>query len=90
MRAGVPAGPVHTVPQALAQEHAAHRGMLVEDGDYRGIGMPVRLSQSCARPARKPPRFGEHAAEVLAEAGCTEEQISQLRRTGVVRDRPAR
>ena len=90
MRAGVPAGPVHTVPQALAQAHAAHRGMLVEDGDYRGIGAPVKLSQSCARTARKPPRFGEHAAQVLAEAGCTEEQVTELRRTGVVRDRPAR
>jgi crotonobetainyl-CoA:carnitine CoA-transferase CaiB-like acyl-CoA transferase len=90
MRAGVPAGPVHTVPQALAQAHAAHRGMLVEDGDYRGIGAPVKLSQSRARTASKPPRFGEHAAQVLAEAGCTEEQVTELRRTGVVRDRPAR
>jgi crotonobetainyl-CoA:carnitine CoA-transferase CaiB-like acyl-CoA transferase len=90
MRAGVPAGPVHTVPQALGQAHAAHRGMLVEDGDYRGIGAPVKLSQSCARPASKPPRFGEHATQVLAEAGCTEQQVTELRRTGVVRDRPAR
>ena len=38
-------------PQALAQAHTAHRGMLVEDGDYRGIGAPVKLSQSCARTA---------------------------------------
>ena len=90
MRAGVPAGPVHTVPQALAQAHAVHRGMLVEDGDYRGIGIPVKFSQSCARPARKPPRFGEHATQALVEAGCTEEQITELRRTGVVRDRPSR
>ena len=90
MRAGVPAGPVHTVPQALAQAHAAHRGMLVEDGDHRGVGPPVKLSQSCTHTARKPPRFGEHAAQVLAEAGCTEEQVTELRRTGVVRDRPAR
>ena len=90
MRAGVPAGPVHTVPQALAQAHAAHRGMLVEDGDHRGVGPPVKLSQSCTCAARKPPRFGEHAAQVLAEAGCTEERVTELRRTGVVRDRPAR
>ena len=90
MRAGVPAGPVHTVPQALAQAHAEHRGMLVQDGDYRGIGAPVKLSQSCARAARKPPRFGEHAAEALAEAGCTEDQIADLRRTGALRDRAAR
>ena len=90
MRAGVPAGPVHTVPRALAQAHAAHRGMLVEDGDYRGIGAPVKLSQSCARTARKPPRFGEHATQVLAEAGCTDEQVTELRRTSAIRDRPSR
>ena len=90
MRAGVPAGPVHTVPQALTQAHAEHRGMLVKDGDYRGIGAPVKLSQSSARAARKPPRFGEHAAEALAEVGCTEEQITDLRRTGALRDRAAR
>jgi crotonobetainyl-CoA:carnitine CoA-transferase CaiB-like acyl-CoA transferase len=90
MRAGVPAGPVHTVPQALAQAHAEHRGMLVQDGDYRGIGAPVKLSQSCARAARRPPRFGEHAAEALTEAGCTEDQIADLRRTGALRDRAAR
>jgi len=90
MRAGVPAGPVHTVPQALAQAHAAHRGMLVEDGDYRGIGAPVKFSRSIARSARRPPRFGEHAAETLAEAGYSEEQLTDLRRTGAVRDRPAR
>ncbi len=90
MRAGVPAGPVHTVPQALAQAHAAHRGTLVEDGDYRGIGAPVRLSQSSVRPARKPPRFGEHTTQALTEAGCTEEQMTQLRKTGAVRNRPSR
>jgi crotonobetainyl-CoA:carnitine CoA-transferase CaiB-like acyl-CoA transferase len=64
--------------------------MLVQDGDYRGIGAPVKFSQSIARSVRKPPRFGEHAAETLAEAGYSEEQITDLRTTGAVRDRPAR
>ena len=90
MRAGVPAGPVHSVPQAFAQPHAAHRQMLVEDGGYRGVGTPVKFSQSRARPARKPPRFGEHADKVLAEAGCAHEQIADLRRAGVLHDRPIR
>jgi crotonobetainyl-CoA:carnitine CoA-transferase CaiB-like acyl-CoA transferase len=90
MRAGVPAGPVHSVPQAFAQPHAAHRGMLVEDGGYHGVGTPVKFSQSRARPARKPPRFNEHADRILAEAGCADEQVAELRRTGVLHDRPAR
>ena len=42
MRAGVPAGPVHTVPQALAQAHAAHRGMLTALGRTHEVETHVR------------------------------------------------
>ncbi|HTO51574.1 MAG TPA: CoA transferase [Burkholderiales bacterium] len=90
MRAGVPAGPVHTVPQAFSQAHAAHRGMLVEDGGYRGVGTPLKFSESRARAAHRPPRFGEHADEVLAEAGYRADQVAELRRNGALRDRPKR
>jgi crotonobetainyl-CoA:carnitine CoA-transferase CaiB-like acyl-CoA transferase len=53
-------------------------------------GRPVRLSQSQAQRARKPPRFNEHADQILADAGCASDQAAELRRTGAVRDRPAR
>ena len=66
MAANVPAGPVNNVPQAFAQAHAQHRAMRVEDGDYRGMGIPVKLSATPGRPGRRPPRFGEHADEILA------------------------
>ena len=36
LRAGVPAAAVQTVDQALAHPHTRHRGMLLEQGDYRG------------------------------------------------------
>ena len=85
MAAGVPAGPVNSVPAAFAQAHAAHRDMLVADGDYRGVGPPVKLSGTPTLPPRRPPRFGEHAPEVLAAAGYTEEQIADLKRDAIVR-----
>lgn len=88
MGAGVPAGPVHTIPQAFSQPHAEHRGSVVADGGYRGIGAPVKFSRTPARPARKPPRFGAHADEILKEAGYTIEQIAELRRKDVVFERP--
>ena len=66
MSVNVPAGPVNTVPQAFAQAHAQHRAMRVEDGDYRGMGIPIKLSATPGRPGRRPPRFGEHADEILA------------------------
>ena len=64
MASGVPAGPVHSVPQAFSQPHAAHRHMQVNDGAYRGIGTPVKLSATPGQPGRRPPRFNEHADTV--------------------------
>jgi len=90
MRAGVPAGPVHSVPQAFAHPHAAHRAMVVGDGDYRGIGTPVKLAGTPARGARKPPRFNEHGRAILEEAGYTAAEIAELQRNDVVRQQPLR
>jgi crotonobetainyl-CoA:carnitine CoA-transferase CaiB-like acyl-CoA transferase len=90
MRAGVPAGPVNSVPQAIAQPHAAHRAMVVEDGGYRGIGVPVKLSHTAAHRPRKPPRFAEHAEAILLEAGYTAAEIAEFRSNDVVRQRPLR
>ena len=83
MRSGVPAGPVHTVLEAFSQPHAVHRGMQVKLDGYQGIGVPVRLSQTPGRPTGPPPRFGQHAREVLGEAGLDEGHISHLQETGV-------
>ena len=49
LRAGVPAAAVQTVDQALAHPHTRHRGMLLEQGDYRGVGSPIKLSRTPAR-----------------------------------------
>ena len=47
LRAGVPAAAVQTVDQALAHPHTRHRGMLLEQGDYRAW---ARRSSCRARP----------------------------------------
>ena len=57
LRAGVPAA-VQTVDQALAHPHTRHRGMLLEQGDYRGVGSPIKLSRTPARLRRLPPALG--------------------------------
>jgi crotonobetainyl-CoA:carnitine CoA-transferase CaiB-like acyl-CoA transferase len=61
MARGVPAGPVHSVPQAFSQAHARHRKMLVDDGEYRGIGLPIKLSGTPGAPGTRPPRLNEHS-----------------------------
>ena len=84
MRAGVPAGAVNTVPQAFAQAHATHRDMLVESEGHRAAGIPVKLAQTPGAVGRRPPRFGEHSREVLADAGFDEAAIDRLIEAGVV------
>ena len=84
MRAGVPAGVVNTVPQAFAQAHAVHRDMLVESEGHRAPGIPVKLAQTPGAAGRRPPRFGEHSREVLADAGFDETAIDRLIEAGVV------
>lgn len=84
MRQGVPVGPVNTVPQAFAQAHALHRGMRVDRGAYRGMGVPTRLSRTPGSPAGAPPGFAQHTDEVLREAGLASGDIASLRERGVL------
>ncbi|MFY0475285.1 CaiB/BaiF CoA transferase family protein [Achromobacter marplatensis] len=55
LRAGVPAAAVQTVDQALAHPHTRHRGMVLEQGDYRGVGSPIKLSRTPATLRKLPP-----------------------------------
>ncbi|MGB6105580.1 MAG: CoA transferase [Pusillimonas sp.] len=64
MKNGVPVGPVNTVPEALRQSHAAHRNMVIEHAEYRGLGIPIKLSATPPVPGSPPPRFGEHDAPI--------------------------
>jgi crotonobetainyl-CoA:carnitine CoA-transferase CaiB-like acyl-CoA transferase len=72
--AGIPAGPIYSVPEALADPHAVARGM-VQEYDYPGagrvkaLGNPVKLSRSPARLRKGAPRLGEDNDAVLGELG---------------------
>lgn len=81
--AGVPAGPILTVNESLAHPHTAHRNMVVEMDDYRGLGAPVKPAQTPASFRRPPPRFAEHTAQVLAEFGFGDDEISALQAEGI-------
>jgi len=85
MAAGVPAGPVHSVEQALNHAHTAHREMAVEAGGVRMLGVPVKLSATPGGARTRPPHFAEHTNEVLAQAGYSDEEIAKLIAQGAVR-----
>jgi formyl-CoA transferase len=58
--------------------------MVYEDGDYRGVGNPVKLSRTPAGLRRIPPRFGEANRAVLKEAGFSDAEIDKLVKSGIV------
>lgn len=89
LRAGVPAGMVMPIDVALASEHVRVRGMIVQTGDVRSIGSPVKLSRTPAAMRRAPPRFAQDGESVLRERGFTTEEIEALRRAGVLVERRA-
>ena len=65
MAIGVPAGPVHTVPEALQQPHAAARDMFIQRADYQGLGLPIKLSDTPGKAGCRPPRLGEHNKTII-------------------------
>ena len=81
--AGIAAGPIHDYAEVFADPHTAAREMAVEmqhpeEGTVRGLGIPVKLSDTPGSVRRAAPLLGEHTEEVLLEAGLTREEIGAL------------
>lgn len=88
LAAGLPAGPVLYVDEAMAADHTAHRRMVTELGAYRGLGTPIKLSRTPGGTRSAPPRFNEHGEAVLRARGFSDAEIAALARDGVlVRER---
>ena len=85
---GVPCGVVQELPDVLTHPHTRHRGMVMEEGEYQGLGAPVKLSRTPASLRRVPPRFGEANRAVLREAGLSEAEIAGLIEEGIVLETP--
>lgn len=87
--AGIPAGPINTVPEALADPQSRARHMVVELphpelGVTHNLGPVVKLSDTPASIRKAAPDLGEHTDEVLREIGMTDQQIGELRKEGTV------
>jgi formyl-CoA transferase len=81
--AGIPAGPINTLTQALSDVQAQHRGMVRAIAGMPLVGSPVRLVAERADSELPPPALGEHTAEVLSGLGLDADAVARLRAEGV-------
>jgi len=71
--AKVPAGPIHTVAEALRSDQASARGAIetiprsdVEGGAVQVLGNPLKLSRTPVRMRHAPPRLGQDGEGILS------------------------
>ena len=90
LAAGIPCGPLNTVPQVIADEQVKHRRMIREvthhtAGTIPIADTPLRLSRSETGIKGPPPDFGQDTAAVLEELlGLTSTEVAALEAEGVV------
>jgi len=82
--AGIPAGPINRVGQALADVQAQHRAMVRTIGGVPLVGSPVRIDGERADSALPPPGLGEHTEDVLREIGLGGLEVDRLKSSGVI------
>jgi crotonobetainyl-CoA:carnitine CoA-transferase CaiB-like acyl-CoA transferase len=87
--AGVPCGPINTIPEVLSDPQIAHRRMLVDiahpvAGQLKQVANPMLFSEAPITYDRPPPGLGEHTSEILRELGLDPSQIDALRQDAVI------
>jgi crotonobetainyl-CoA:carnitine CoA-transferase CaiB-like acyl-CoA transferase len=81
--AGIPAGPINHITQALDDVQAQHRQMVRNIAGVPLVGSPIRIDESRADSDLPPPALGEHTDQVLAGL-ASEEELASLRSSGVI------
>ena len=82
--AGIPAGPINTIGEALADVQARHRRMVRTIAGIPLVGSPVRLDGERADSELPPPALGEHTKDVLESLDVNGEELGKLKAAGVV------
>ena len=83
-KAGIPAGPINTITQALSDVQAQHRGVVRMIAGTPLVGSPVRFDGGRADSDLPPPKLGEHTDEILASLGIEPREVERLKSEGVV------
>ena len=88
--AGVPAAPVADIRDVAESPQTEALGMLqplphARVAGLRLVALPLSLDGERALHPSSPPAVGEHSAEILREAGYSDNEIAQLAGAGVIR-----
>ena len=77
--AGIPAGPINRISQALADVQAQHRQMVRSIAGVPQVGSPLRFDGERADSDLPPPALGEHTWEILGRLGLSGADFDELR-----------
>jgi len=81
--AGIPAGPINTVAEAIEDKQTLGRGLIVElehptIGTAKSIANPIRFSDTPVSYRLPPPVLGEHTSEILKGLGYSSEAVRAM------------
>jgi crotonobetainyl-CoA:carnitine CoA-transferase CaiB-like acyl-CoA transferase len=81
--AEIPAAPINTVEEAVNDAQTLARNMIVQLehpalGVARGIGNPIKFSETPVSYRLPPPLLGEHTHRILEGLGYTAEEVSSM------------
>ncbi|CAH0310878.1 CaiB/BaiF CoA-transferase family protein [Roseomonas sp. CECT 9278] len=88
-RIGIPCGPINKVDEVFADPQVQHLRMAMPiahptRGSTHLVSSAINMEGIESEVRMVPPRLGEHSAEILKEAGYSDDDIARLKGLGVI------
>jgi crotonobetainyl-CoA:carnitine CoA-transferase CaiB-like acyl-CoA transferase len=85
----VPCAPINDLRTLVEHPHTKSSDIILDfteagEKGLKAVAHPVRFAGQARRVGLPPPRLGQHTAELMAELGWAEDEIADLRQSGIV------
>ncbi len=90
LKAGVPCGPLYTIPDVVNDPHILAREMIITMKGHKKVpelkvaGSPIKLASQSYKLEKAAPVLGEHSCEILSEFGFSKDEIKEYSEKGLV------